>query len=255
MLAKRIIPCLDVRDGKVVKGVRFQNHKVLGDILDLASFYCDEGADELVFYDIAASAHESRVDRSWIEEIARFLNIPFCVAGGIKSVSDAQDILSAGADKISINTPAFLNPNLISNMARELGQQCVVVGVDTLFDGVDFKVCIKTGDSSTLQNTGKRTADWLRELEDRGAGEVVLNCMDQDGTGLGYALEPLREARQQIKIPLIASGGARSVEHFVRVFQEADVDGALAASVFHTRAMRIRALKEALQAQNIKVRL
>lgn len=255
MLARRIIPCLDVRDGVVVKGTQFQNHEIVGDILELALRYCLDGADELVFYDITASVEGRKLDTAWIKKLARFLNIPFCVAGGIRSLSDAAEVLSAGADKVSINTPALENPNLISELCERFGQQCVVVGIDSKRVGEDYEVCSHTGSVSALRNTGKKTRDWVREVVDRGAGEIVLNCMDRDGTGLGYDSVQLKCMRKITPIPLIASGGARKKEDFAKIFEEARVDGALAARVFHSGALRIPDLKEYLKTQNQEVRL
>ena len=188
ILAKRIIPCLDVRDGQVVKGVRFRDHQVVGDILELAARYRDEGADELVFYDITASPEDRSVDRSWIARVARVLDIPFCVAGGIRSVADAEEVLNAGAEKISVNSPALADPGLIDELARRFGSQCVVVGIDSQTVGDEFEVYQYTGDPDRSRSTRRRTLDWVREVQDRGAGEIVLNCMASDGVRQGYDL-------------------------------------------------------------------
>ena len=255
MLSRRIIPCLDVREGRVVKGVRFRDHIDMGDIVELALRYRDNGADELVFYDITASPEGRSVDRGWIERVARLIDIPFCVAGGIKDVETARAILHAGADKISINTPALQRPELIGELAQAFGQQCVVVGIDSIKeeDG-QWRVRSFTGDPSRTRNEARRTLDWIVEVQQRGAGEIVLNCMDNDGVKHGYDIAQLRAARALCKVPLIASGGAGSMEHFAQAFDQADVDGALAASVFHSAAIGIGALKDYLREQQIEVR-
>ena len=255
MLSRRIIPCLDVRDGRVVKGVRFRDHVDMGDILDLALRYRDEGADELVFYDITASPEGRSADRGWVERVARVIDIPFCVAGGIRDVQDARGLLYAGADKVSINTPALERPELIDELAQAFGVQCVVVGIDSLRDeDGEWRVRQYTGDPSRTQALARRTLDWVVEAQQRGAGEIVLNCMGSDGVRNGYDLEQLRAVRELCTVPLIASGGAGAVEHFAQVFLDADVDGALAASVFHSGAIRIPELKQSLRAQGIEVR-
>lgn len=255
MLSRRIIPCLDVRDGKVVKGVRFRDHVVMGEIVDLALRYRDEGADELVFYDITASPEGRSVDRGWVERVARVIDIPFCVAGGIRSVADARAVLHAGADKISVNSPALERPTLIDELAAAFGVQCVVVGVDSLRDADgEWRVRQYTGDPLKTQALSRRTLDWMIEVQQRGAGEIVLNCMDSDGVRRGYDLEQLSAARVICHVPLIASGGAGEPEHFCNAFVEADVDGALAASVFHSGAIAIPELKRYLHEQGIAVR-
>lgn len=254
MLARRIIPCLDVKEGLVVKGVQFRNHEIVGDILALAQRYRDEGADELAFYDITASAHGRRVDRSWVSKISRLLDIPFCVAGGIRTLEDAQEILAHGADKISINSPALERPDLIDAMARKFGVQCVTVGIDSRFENGDWVVYQYTGDETKTILSKRRTLDWVKEAEARGAGEIVLNCMNQDGARQGYDSEQLSAVRQRIRIPLIASGGAGSREHFSDVFKSARVDGALAASVFHKNIVVLSELKTYLRAEGVEIR-
>ncbi|MFM8586656.1 MAG: imidazole glycerol phosphate synthase subunit HisF [Gammaproteobacteria bacterium] len=254
MLARRIIPCLDVRDGQVVKGVRFRDHKIVGDILDLATRYRDDGADELVFYDITASPDGRTVDRGWIARIARVLDIPFCVAGGIRSVRDAEAVLNAGAEKISINSPALDNPALIEDLARRFGSQCVVVGIDSDTTSDGYRVRQYTGDPSRTRDSGRATLDWLIEVQDRGAGEIVLNCMTSDGVQAGYDLLQLKTLRTSCRVPLVASGGAGSARDFVDVFEQALVDAALAASVFHSGSLRISTLKRELRAAAIEVR-
>ena len=256
MLSRRIIPCLDVRDGKVVKGVRFRDHVVMGEIVDLALRYRDEGADELVFYDITASPEGRSVDRTWVERVARVIDIPFCVAGGIRSVEDARAVLHAGADKISVNSPALERPELIDELAAAFGVQCVVVGVDSLRDADgEWRVRQYTGDPSRTQALPRRTLDWIVEAQQRGAGEIVLNCMGSDGVRQGYDQEQLVAARHVCAVPLIASGGAGAMAHFRDAFVTSDVDGALAASVFHSGAMAIPALKQALAGWGVPVRL
>ena len=234
--------------------MRFRNHRVVGDIIDLATRYCQEGADELVFYDITASPDERSVDRSWVSRVAAVLDIPFCVAGGIRSTADAEDILNKGADKVSINTPALANPQLISELARRFGSQCVVLGIDSLARGGDYHVYRNTGDPEKTAAAERRTVDWVREAQDRGAGEIVLNCMNMDGVREGYDTEQLRLVRGASQVPLIASGGAGAMGHFLDVFRVANVDGALAASVFHSAEMNIRDLKQFLANNSIDVR-
>ena len=255
MLSRRIIPCLDVREGRVVKGVKFRDHVDMGDITELALRYRDAGADELVFYDISASPEGRSVDRAWIERVARLIDIPFCVAGGIRDVETARAVLNAGADKISINTPALERPQLIEELADAFGQQCVVVGVDSIRepDG-QWRVRSYTGDPAKTRAEARLTLDWLREVQQRGAGEIVLNCMDSDGVRKGYDIAQLRQARALCTVPLIASGGAGTPQHFADVFEQADVDGALAASVFHSGAIAIPELKQFLREQQIEVR-
>lgn len=255
MLARRIIPCLDVRDGKVVKGVKFKDHVVLGDILDLARRYRDAGADELVFYDITASAERRTVSTQWIEDTARVIDIPFCVAGGIRSVDDARRVLHSGADKVSINSPAIENPDLINALADEFGRQCVVIGIDSIEENGDYKIWKYTGSEKTAQSAGKRTLDWIREVQERGAGEIVLNCMAADGTRAGYDIRQLQAARDLCRVPLVASGGAGKAEDFLDVFTQARVDAALAAGIFHRGEVLIPELKAYLQAAGVEVRL
>ena len=255
MLSRRIIPCLDVRDGRVVKGVRFRDHVDMGDIVELAARYRDEAADELVFYDITASPQGRIVDRHWVERVARVLDIPFCVAGGIRSVDDAQAVLNAGADKISINTPALERPALISELADAFGVQCIVVGIDSEHDtDGEWRVCSHTGDTDRMQKLSRRTMEWVEEAQALGAGEIVLNCMGSDGVRSGYDIAQLRQARSHCHVPLVASGGAGKVQDFADVFQQADVDGALAASVFHSGVVPIPQLKKNLLDSGIPVR-
>ncbi len=257
MLAKRIIPCLDVKDGQVVKGVQFRNHEIIGDIVPLAKRYAQEGADELVFYDITASSDDRIVDKSWVERISEQVDIPFCVAGGIKTIEDAAKILAFGADKISINSPALANPQLITDLTHEFGQQCIVVGIDSYFDAATGQYQVKqfTGDESKTRTTNWQTLDWVKEVQARGAGEIVLNVMNKDGVRDGYDLEQLSLVREVCNVPLIASGGAGKISHFSDVFTQANVDGALAASVFHKKIIEIDELKSSLIKQGIEIRL
>ncbi len=256
MLAKRIIPCLDVRDGVVVKGVQFKNHEVVGSIVDLAKRYADEGADELVFYDITASAHGNRVDKSWVEKIASVINIPFAVAGGIRTIEDAKTILEYGADKISINSPALSDPTLITRLADRFGVQCVVVGIDSYFDANTNEYQVKqfTGDEKTITTTSWKTIDWVKKVQQMGAGEIVLNMMNQDGMKNGYDIKQLQAVQEVCNVPLIASGGAGSMEHFYDAFALADVSGALAASVFHKQIINIGELKSYLKSKGVPTR-
>ena len=256
MLSVRIVPCLDVRDGRVVKGVRFRDHVDMGDIVELACRYRDQGADELVFYDIGASPDGRAVDVDWVERVASVIDIPFCVAGGIRSVDTARRVLFAGADKISINTPALERPALIAEIAEAFGTQCVVVGIDSVRDADgEWRVRSHTGDPNAMRAPGKRTLDWVSEAQALGAGEIVLNCMDSDGVRRGYDIAQLRAVRAICAVPLVASGGAGDAAHFEAAFRDADVDAALAASVFHSGAIRIPELKRGLRDAGIEVRL
>lgn len=255
MLARRIIPCLDVRDDRVVKGVQFRNHEDVGDILSLALRYRDEGADELVFYDITASVDDRTVSPDWVSAVSRAIDIPFCVAGGIKTIEAAGARLAAGADKISINSPALANPGLIDDLAAAFGQQCIVVGIDTFEDNGTYRVRSHTGDPDKMRETGRETLSWVKEAIERGAGEIVLNCMNQDGVRKGYDIKQLSSVRDVCNVPLIASGGAGEVSHFQDVFTQARVDGALAASVFHKSIIAIPDLKADLKSSGIEMRL
>ena len=234
--------------------MRFRDHRIVGGILDLAGRYRDEGADELVFYDISASPEGRSVDKSWVKRVARILDIPFCVAGGIRSVEEAEEVLASGAEKVSINSPALSQPDLINALSERFGAQCVVVGIDsqTVEDG--FRVQQFTGDSARSRDTFRDTLDWVREAQRRGAGEIVLNCMASDGVRKGYDIAQLSAVRAVCRVPLVASGGAGSAEHFAQVFKRTDVDAALAASVFHSGEIAIPELKKRLRADGIEVR-
>ncbi|AAC22133.1 TPA: imidazole glycerol phosphate synthase subunit HisF [Haemophilus influenzae] len=256
MLAKRIIPCLDVRDGQVVKGVQFRNHEIIGDIVPLAQRYAQEGADELVFYDITASSDGRTVDKSWVERIAQVIDIPFCVAGGIKTIEDAEKLFAFGADKISINSPALADPTLISRLADRFGVQAIVVGIDSWFEQETGKYWVNqyTGDETRTRQTHWQLLDWVKEVQQCGAGEIVLNMMNQDGLRNGYDLAQLKLVRGVCRVPLIASGGAGKMVHFRDAFIEAKVDGALAASVFHKQIIEIGELKSYLVQSAIEIR-
>ncbi|HHF3699361.1 TPA: imidazole glycerol phosphate synthase subunit HisF [Haemophilus influenzae] len=256
MLAKRIIPCLDVRDGQVVKGVQFRNHEIIGDIMPLAQRYAQEGADELVFYDITASSDGRTVDKSWVERIAQVIDIPFCVAGGIKTIEDAEKLFAFGADKISINSPALADPTLISRLADRFGVQAIVVGIDSWFEQETGKYWVNqyTGDETRTRQTHWQLLDWVKEVQQCGAGEIVLNMMNQDGLRNGYDLAQLKLVRGVCRVPLIASGGAGKMVHFRDAFIEAKVDGALAASVFHKQIIEIGELKSYLVQSAIEIR-
>jgi imidazole glycerol-phosphate synthase subunit HisF len=234
--------------------VRFRDHRVVGDILELAARYRDEGADELVFYDITASPEGRSVEHEWVRRVARVLDIPFCVAGGIRSVAEAEQILNAGAEKVSINTPALANPDLINALSERFGAQCVVVGIDSQRTPSGYRAYQLTGDPARSQQSGRDVLQWVREVQQRGAGEIVLNCMGSDGVRAGYDIEQLRTVRAICDVPLVASGGAGAIEHFTAVFAEARVDAALAATVFHTGVIAIPDLKRELARAGIEVR-
>ena len=254
MPAARIIPCLDVADGRVVKGVQFRDHRDIGDIVDHALRYSDQGADELVFYDITASTDRRSVDLSWVRRVAAVIDIPFSVAGGIRDVATARACLSAGADKISVNSPALERPQLLAELAAAFGRQCVVVGIDSL-TGEDGSLMVKqyTGRPDASRDAGRLTLDWARAAADLGAGEIVLNCMNRDGVRRGYDLDQLRSLVAAVDVPVVISGGAGTMHDFAEAFR-AGASGALAASVFHDGDITIPELKVALIAQGIEVR-
>jgi cyclase len=251
MLKKRIIPCLDIKDGRTVKGVNFINLQDAGDAVELAQAYSDQGADELVFLDITATVEKRKTLAELVRRIARAINIPFTVGGGISSVDDVNILLDSGADKISVNTSAVNNPDLIDELASRFGSQCVVLAVDTKnINGTDI-VFIHGGRTPTE----RRTFEWLKEGVERGAGEILLTSMDHDGTKDGFALELTQKACETVMVPVIASGGAGAMEHFTDVFKTARADAALAASVFHFGEISIPVLKHYLSKQKIEVRL
>ena len=255
MITKRIIPCLDVKNNKVVKGIQFKNHEIVGSIVDLAEKYSNDGADELVFYDISASTHGSVVNKNWISKISEVINIPFCVAGGIKTLEDAKQILNLGADKISINTPALNNPHLISELSNSFGSQCVVIGMDIKIIDAEAYLFAKTGSERTAFCTNKKPLDWLQEVQDLGAGEVVINAMGKDGVRDGYDIELLQSLETKCSIPMIASGGAGGPDDFINVFEQTNVDGALAAGIFHRNEFSVGQIKKALKTNKVNVRI
>jgi cyclase len=255
MLTRRIIACLDVRDGRVVKGLRFRDHVDAGGIEELAARYAGEGADELVFYDIGASPEGRSVELAWVARVSRLVDIPFCVAGGISSVEQARRVLGEGADKVSVNSPALRRPALGAELAAAFGSQCGVVGIDSERDADgDWRVRRDSGDPARMQALPLRTLDWIGQAQALGAGEIVLNCIGADGVRAGYDLPQLQAARAVCAVPLVASGGAGSAAHFAAAFAQADVDAALAASVFHSGQLPIPALKRQLRDLGLAVR-
>ena len=278
MLTKRIIPCLDIKDGRTVKGTNFVNLRDAGDPVALAAAYAEQGADELVFLDITATVDERKTLIDLVRNVAHTINIPFTVGGGISSVADVSALLNAGADKISINSAAVRNPDLVNELALEFGSQCVVVAIDTRWIGVGQRGkstgfgAEDTGESfsSALtplpfahivhthggrKPTELRTIDWAKEVEERGAGEILLTSMDTDGTKAGFALELTAQISGAANIPVIASGGAGTVDHFVDVFTTGKADAGLAASIFHFKEIEIPALKDYLRQQGIEIRI
>ena len=251
MLAKRIIPCLDIRDGRVVKGIQFKNHRDMGDPNTVSGYYSEQSADELVFYDITASPERREVDISWVEKVASQISIPFSVAGGIRSVAQAKRVFEAGADKISVNTPALERPDLINELVDRFGSQAVVIGIDVR----GSEIYANTGDQNKTLKTIWTAFEWIKEVQTRGAGELVINSMSQDGAKNGYDIDFLKQVSEITHIPVIASGGAGNMEHFKLVFEKSFVDGALAASVFHSKTIKISDLKVYLANFNIPIRL
>ena len=251
MLAKRIIPCLDIRDGKTVKGVNFVNIKEVGDPVELGRLYAQQGADELVFLDITASHEGRKTFSDLVRRIAEGVNIPFTVGGGISEVKDADVLLSAGADKISLNSSAVRNPQLIDDMAKGFGSQFVVVAIDArLNDAGRWVVTVKGG----REETEKELFSWAKEAQERGAGEILFTSMNHDGVKQGFACEALAKLSEELSIPIIASGGAGKMEHFTDVFNRGKADAALAASIFHFGEIPIPQLKQYLKLNNINVR-
>lgn len=250
MLKKRIIPCLDIKDGTTVKGINFEGLRNAGDPIELAKKYENEGADELVFLDITATIEERKTFVELVKKIAKELSIPFTVGGGISSVEDVRKLLEAGADKISINSSAVKNPQLISDLAKQFGSQCVVVAIDTKFVNGDDWIFVKGG----REITTLKTLDWAKEAEKLGAGEILLTSMDGDGTKNGFDLRITKLVSDHINIPVIASGGAGNTEDFETVFSKTKATGALAASVFHFGEINISNLKEDLKFNKITVR-
>lgn len=251
MLTKRIIPCLDIKDGRTVKGTNFVNLRDAGDPVELGAIYAQEGADELVFLDITATVEERKTLIDLVKRVAHTVNIPFCVGGGIGSVSDVSKLLNAGADKVSINSSAVRNPQLINELALEFGSQCIVVAIDTRnIEGVDF---VHT--HGGRKPTELKTLEWAKEIEDRGAGEILLTSMDTDGTKAGFAIELTATISDNANIPIIASGGAGSMEHFYEVFTTGKADAGLAASIFHFKEIGIPELKHYLHKEGISIRI
>lgn len=251
MLTKRIIPCLDIKNGKTVKGVNFENLRDAGDPVELAQIYAEQGADELVFLDITATVEDRKTLVDLVRNVARALNIPFTVGGGISSISDVSALLHAGADKISINSAAVRNPELVNTLAQEFGSQCVVVAIDTRFVNNEHIVHTHGG----RKPTDVRTVAWAKEVQDRGAGEILLTSMDTDGTKNGFALDLTAHISQTLQIPVVASGGAGNMAHFTEVFSHGKADAALAASIFHFKEVMIPDLKHYLKENGISVRL
>lgn len=251
MIAKRIIPCLDIKDGRTVKGTNFVNLRDAGDPLELAKRYETEGADELVFLDITATENRSKLLTDLVKNLSRVLSIPFSVGGGIKEVSQAYDILQNGADKIAINSAAVYNPKLIDDLAKEYGTQCVILAVDAKMEDGEWQVYTHGG----KKRTEKTLLPWIQEVQDRGAGEILFTSMDHDGTKNGFAIEALRKISETSHLPLIASGGAGTIKHFEDAFKKGKADAALAASVFHFQEIEINKLKSELKFAGIPVRI
>lgn len=251
MLKKRIIPCLDIKDGRTVKGVNFIGIKDAGDPIELAKQYIKQGADELVFLDITATIENRKTLIDLVRRVAQEINIPFTVGGGINSVNDVRNLLNAGADKVSINSSAVKNPDLITQIANEFGSQCVVVAIDTKFENNDWRVYVKGGRTPTHLNT----KEWARQIEALGAGEILLTSMNNDGTKSGFALDITAKVAELVNIPVIASGGAGSKKDFKNVFKQTKATGGLAASIFHFGEIPIPELKEYLNKEKIEVRL
>jgi cyclase len=250
MIAKRIIPCLDVKDGLTVKGVQFENLIVAGDAVALGKRYAEEGADELCFLDITATNEKRKTLTALVRQVAREINIPFTVGGGIQSVADISALLDAGADKITINTAAIQQPHLVEEAARLFGSQCIVVAIDAKLTDQGWQVFTHGGKKST----DKYLFDWATEIVNRGAGEILFTSMSQDGTKAGFAVEAIAQLTSRLSVPVVASGGAGTSEHFKMVFEQGKADAALAASIFHFQEIAISELKQYLRQQNVTVR-
>jgi len=251
MLTKRIIPCLDIKDGRTVKGTNFISLRDAGDPVELAMRYCEEGADELVFLDITATEEKRKTLSRLVRDIATHINIPFTVGGGINTVNDVSVLLENGADKISVNTSAVRDPELVNLLARQFGSQCIVVAIDTNRINDEWMVVTHAG----TKPTNLQAVDWAREVVDRGAGEILLTSMENDGTKKGFALDITRQVSTAVHAPVIASGGAGTPAHFAEVFSQANADAALAASIFHFSEIAIPDLKQFLKLHHIPVRL
>jgi imidazole glycerol-phosphate synthase subunit HisF len=252
MLTKRIIPCLDIKNGRCVKGVQFENIRDAGDPVELAKWYAEQGADELVFLDITATNEDRKTFAELVRDIARHIDIPFTVGGGISAVADVEVLLHAGADKVSINSSAIKNPELIRELATHFGSQCVTVAIDTKYtDATGWKVYTRAG---TIE-TEHQTVDWAKQAVALGAGEILLTSMNNDGTKAGFALDITKQVANAVTVPVIASGGAGKMDHFADAFKIANADAALAASLFHFREMGVPELKAYLQKQGVDVRI
>ena len=250
-LTKRIIPCLDVKDGKTVKGINFENIKTVGDAVELAELYAEMGADELVFLDITATNEKRKTLSDLVTRIARRINIPFTVGGGISGIDDVSLLLQCGADKISINTAAVQNPQLITGLAKQFGSQCIVLAIDTNFIAGEWYVYLNGG----RIKTDIKAIDWAKKGVELGAGEILLTSMKHDGTKDGFALEITRAISETVSVPVVASGGAGTMQHFADVFREGKADAALAASIFHYKEIAIPELKNYLKENGIEVRI
>lgn len=251
MLAKRIIPCLDVKDGRTVKGTNFVNLRDAGDAVELAKIYSESGADELVFLDITATNEKRRTLGELVRKVAREINIPFTVGGGINSVEDIEVLLNSGADKVSINTSAVKNPQILTDAAKNFGSQCIVLAIDAKLVANEWIVFLNGGRVATELNA----VEWAKEGVALGAGEILLTSMDADGTKAGFEIDLTRTVSESVDVPVIASGGAGTIEHFAEVFEHGKADAALAASIFHFREIEIAALKDYLRKRNVEVRI
>jgi cyclase len=251
MLTKRIIACLDVKDGRTVKGVNFINLRDMGDPVEQASYYAQQGIDELVFLDISATIEKRKTLAELVRNVAKAINIPFTVGGGINSVEDVKVLLDNGADKISVNTAAVKSPKLINDLAKQFGDQCIVLAIDTKFEEGDWFVYLNGGRTPTKL----RTKDWVRQGESLGAGEILLTSINHDGTRNGFAVQLTKFISELVKIPVIASGGAGNAEHFEEIFTEGKADAALAAGIFHEKIIEPVALKQYLKTKQIPVRI
>jgi cyclase len=251
MITKRIIPCLDIKDGRTVKGINFENIKDAGDPVELAIEYAKQGADELVFLDITATIEKRKTLSELVTRIAKHINIPFTVGGGISSVEDVSILLNSGADKISVNTSAVKNPQLIKELANQFGSQCVVLAIDTKFEDNDWYVHLNGG----RVKTDLKTIDWAKEAVALGAGEILLTSMNNDGTKDGFAIDITKQISEAVNVPVIASGGAGTMQHFKEIFESGKADAALAASVFHYKEIAIPELKRFLKSNQIEIRL
>jgi len=251
MITKRIIPCLDIKDGRTVKGINFENIRDAGDPVELAIEYAKQGADELVFLDITATNEKRKTLSELVTRIAKHINIPFTVGGGISSIEDVSALLNAGADKISVNTSAVKNPQLIKDLANQFGSQCVVLAIDTKFEDNDWYVYLNGG----RVKTELKTLDWAKQAVALGAGEILLTSMNNDGTKDGFAIDITKQISEAVNVPVIASGGAGTMQHFKEIFEKGKADAALAASVFHYKEIAIPELKRFLKSEQIEIRL